>query len=112
VLLNAWVLSDEAVLGPEDFDIPDGRSFTPREEIDEEMEAPSEPPPSARPPRERMVHVPRPPQKETLSRHRRDERDRIISALEACNWNRVQAAKLSGIPRRTFYRRLREYGIQ
>ena len=40
------------------------------------------------------------------------EVDLIISALEACNWNRVQAAKLSGIPRRTFYRRLREYGIQ
>jgi transcriptional regulator of acetoin/glycerol metabolism len=50
--------------------------------------------------------------RETLSRHRRDERERIISALEACNWNRVQAAKVSGIPRRTFYRRLREYGIQ
>jgi transcriptional regulator of acetoin/glycerol metabolism len=50
--------------------------------------------------------------KETLSRHRRDERDRILQALQSCNWNRVQAAKLSGIPRRTFYRRLREYGIQ
>jgi transcriptional regulator with GAF, ATPase, and Fis domain/predicted Ser/Thr protein kinase len=115
VLLNAWVLSDEAVLGPEDFDIPDGRSFTPREENEDELEKvvePSEHPPSARPPRERQVHVTRPAAKETLSRHRRDERDRIISALEACNWNRVQAAKVSGIPRRTFYRRLREYGIQ
>jgi transcriptional regulator of acetoin/glycerol metabolism len=35
-----------------------------------------------------------------------------LQALQACNWNRVQAAKVSGIPRRTFYRRLREYGIQ
>jgi len=115
VLLNAWVLSDEPVLGPEDFDIPDGRSFTPREDVEEELGRivePSEHPPSARPPRERLVHAPRSTPKETLSRHRRDERDRIISALEACNWNRVQAAKLSGIPRRTFYRRLREYGIQ
>ena len=41
-----------------------------------------------------------------------DERERILSALKACNWNRVRAAELSGIPRRTFYRRLRKYGIQ
>jgi transcriptional regulator of acetoin/glycerol metabolism len=41
-----------------------------------------------------------------------DERERILKALEASNWNRVKAAELSGIPRRTFYRRLREYGIQ
>jgi transcriptional regulator of acetoin/glycerol metabolism len=39
------------------------------------------------------------------------ERDKILSALSSCNWNRVQAAKLIGIPRRTFYRRLKEYGI-
>ncbi|MND01462.1 Bacterial regulatory protein, Fis family [compost metagenome] len=50
--------------------------------------------------------------KGTVSEHRRDERERIIEALRACNWNRVKAAELSGIPRRTFYRRLREYGIQ
>ena len=52
------------------------------------------------------------PRKGTVSEHRRDERERIIEALRACNWNRVKAAELSGIPRRTFYRRLREYGIQ
>ena len=39
------------------------------------------------------------------------ERDRILGALSSCNWNRVQAAKMIGIPRRTFYRRLKEYGI-
>jgi transcriptional regulator of acetoin/glycerol metabolism len=50
--------------------------------------------------------------KGTTSQHRRDERERIIEALRSCNWNRVKAAELSGIPRRTFYRRLREYGIQ
>ncbi|HVW29194.1 MAG TPA: sigma 54-interacting transcriptional regulator [Polyangiaceae bacterium] len=118
VLLNAWVLSDGPVLEPEDFDIPDGRSFVRREEEEEperepeRQKEPSEHTPSAHAPRERTAHPPRPTPKETLSRHRRDERDRILSALEACNWNRVQAAKLSGIPRRTFYRRLREYGIQ
>ena len=50
--------------------------------------------------------------KSSLSQHRLDERERIIKALQDCNWNRVKAAELSGIPRRTFYRRLREYGIQ
>jgi serine/threonine-protein kinase PknK len=39
------------------------------------------------------------------------ERERILSALTACNWNRAQAAKMIGVPRRTFYRRLREFGI-
>jgi transcriptional regulator with GAF, ATPase, and Fis domain/predicted Ser/Thr protein kinase len=102
VLLNAWVLSDEPVLGPEDFDIPDGRSFAPEPEV---VDAAPELEPHAA---EEAARRP----KDTLSRHRRDEKERIIQALRACNWNRVQAAKLSGIPRRTFYRRLREYGIQ
>jgi serine/threonine-protein kinase PknK len=35
-----------------------------------------------------------------------------LEALRESNWNRVKAAEISGIPRRTFYRRLREYGIQ
>ena len=39
------------------------------------------------------------------------ERERILSALTACNWNRAQAAKTIGLPRRTFYRRLKEFGI-
>ena len=39
------------------------------------------------------------------------ERERVLSALTACNWNRVAAAKMLGLPRRTFYRRLKEFGI-
>lgn len=50
--------------------------------------------------------------RDTYSSHRRSEKERIIDALKASNWNRVKAAELSGIPRRTFYRRLREYKIQ
>jgi transcriptional regulator with GAF, ATPase, and Fis domain len=121
VLLNAWVLSDEAVLGPEDLDIPDGRSFAPSESahLDPEDDADEDEKVNGgveerdvRPSSESRSAAARSTPRETLSRHRRDERERIISALEACNWNRVQAAKVSGIPRRTFYRRLREYGIQ
>ena len=48
----------------------------------------------------------------SLDSHRASERERILSALSASNWNRVKAAKLVGMPRRTFYRRLKEYGIQ
>jgi transcriptional regulator with GAF, ATPase, and Fis domain len=91
VLLNAWVMSEEQELLPDDLEIPDG--FRP---------AAAERSPSGL----------RPPKKGTTSQHRRDERERIIEALRSCNWNRVKAAELSGIPRRTFYRRLREYGIQ
>jgi transcriptional regulator with GAF, ATPase, and Fis domain len=91
VLLNAWVMSEEQELLPEDLEIPDG--FRPATA-------------------ERSPSVLRAQKKGTTSQHRRDERERIIEALRSCNWNRVKAAELSGIPRRTFYRRLREYGIQ
>jgi serine/threonine-protein kinase PknK len=101
VLLNAWVLSEDLELDAADLDMPDG--WTANE------------PAVSRVSRERDV----PPRgatlklrKGTVSEHRRDERDRILEALRASNWNRVKAAEISGIPRRTFYRRLREYGIQ
>jgi serine/threonine-protein kinase PknK len=48
----------------------------------------------------------------TLSEHQRSERRRIVEALEATGWNRLKAATLLKMPRRTFYRRLREYNIQ
>jgi transcriptional regulator of acetoin/glycerol metabolism len=47
----------------------------------------------------------------SMAEFKDSERERILQALTACNWNRVQAAKMIGVPRRTFYRRLREYGI-
>jgi transcriptional regulator with PAS, ATPase and Fis domain len=95
VLLNAWVMSDEQELLAEDFELPDG--FNAASERDAEVSS---------------IGLARAAKKGTTSQHRRDERERIIEALRSCNWNRVKAAELSGIPRRTFYRRLREYGIQ
>jgi len=95
VLLNAWVMSEEEELRAEDIELPDG--WAPR------PEAPARAREHAAPPVQR---------KGTVSEHRRDERERILDALRSCNWNRVKAAEVSGIPRRTFYRRLREYGIQ
>jgi transcriptional regulator of acetoin/glycerol metabolism len=40
-----------------------------------------------------------------------DERSRILAALEQTRGNRQQAAKLLGISRATFYRRLSELDI-
>jgi DNA-binding NtrC family response regulator len=39
------------------------------------------------------------------------ERQRIVDALESCNWNKVKAAAALSMPRRTLYRRLKEYGL-
>jgi serine/threonine-protein kinase PknK len=36
----------------------------------------------------------------------------MAKALEQSGWNRVKAAQLLGMPRRTFYRRLKDYGLQ
>ena len=106
-----WILAEEAELEALDFDIPDDYVAL----GDELLEPPVSPVPASRPatPADASsISSLRRPKKSTLSQHRRDERERILKALQACNWNRVKAAQLSGIPRRTFYRRLREYGIQ
>ncbi len=40
------------------------------------------------------------------------ERDRILTALNTHDWNRARAARALGMARRTFYRRLKEHGIE
>jgi transcriptional regulator with GAF, ATPase, and Fis domain len=102
VLLNAWVMSEDAELLAEDVELPDG--WVPRSSTTQREAAGG----GRRP----EVAPPAPARKGTVSEHRREERERILAALRSCNWNRVRAAEVSGIPRRTFYRRLREYGIQ
>ncbi|MFT5358665.1 MAG: serine/threonine-protein kinase PknK [Polyangiales bacterium] len=39
------------------------------------------------------------------------EKQKILAALEGNGWNRAKAARALDIPRRTFYRRLKEHGI-
>jgi DNA-binding NtrC family response regulator len=101
VLLNAWVMSEEPELLAEDIELPD--AWVPRSGPTREAQAPGV---------RRDAPAALPLRKGTVSEHRREERERILEALRSCNWNRVRAAEVSGIPRRTFYRRLREYGIQ
>jgi len=108
VLLNAWVLSDQAEIDVEDLDLPDEAATEPArpqhlDELTTEPERPSRGP--ERP-------EPRAPARQSLSSHLKDEKARIAEALAACNWNRVRAAEMLGMPRRTFYRRLKQYQLQ
>jgi transcriptional regulator with GAF, ATPase, and Fis domain len=89
VLLNAWILSDADELGPEDFEFP--RTSLPAAGMGGRLSA--VPPVSA-------------------GDHDDREKTQILQALEDCGWNRAQAAKAVGMPRRTFYRRLKKYGVQ
>jgi DNA-binding NtrC family response regulator len=104
VLLNAWVLSDQAEIDVEDLDLPDNQSH-------ERSHPPTKPPSvdELEPPEVAEAH---PPARQTLSSHLKDEKARIAEALAACNWNRVRAAEMLGMPRRTFYRRLKQYQLQ
>jgi transcriptional regulator with PAS, ATPase and Fis domain len=104
VLLNAWLLSDGSEILVEDLDLPTGAA------------RPSAPPTADA----RAAHAPAHAQASasistlrarTQEEFREGEKEKILAALTRSNWNRVQAAKLIGIPRRTFYRRLKEYGI-
>jgi transcriptional regulator with GAF, ATPase, and Fis domain len=107
VLLNAWVLSDQAEIDAIDLELPTPQGTerrlpsVPALEAEADAELDDEDEPSANEPR-----------RQTLSSHLSDERTRIAEALAACNWNRVRAAEMLGMPRRTFYRRLKQYQLQ
>ena len=88
VLLNGWILCDRAEIDAHDLELP------------AERVAASAP----------VVEAT--PKPSTLDQRREQERARIVEALESCNWNRARAAQIIGMPRRTFYRRLTEFGIQ
>jgi DNA-binding NtrC family response regulator len=95
ILLNAWVLSDRPELDSDDFELSEARPPA--------RQLPAADVPLATDGSRKVV---------SLEAHKADERERILEALQAAAWNRVKAAKLVGLPRRTFYRRLKEYGIQ
>jgi serine/threonine-protein kinase PknK len=102
VLLNAWVMGEDQEIVAEDLDLPIPLGAEPRAPVDSPLpELPQQ-----------ALPVPPRPQRQSISAHFRDEKSRIAEALSACNWNRVKAAQLLGIPRRTFYRRLRQYKLQ
>jgi DNA-binding NtrC family response regulator len=107
-LLNAWILSDADELGPQHFELT-GSADAALSRLDV--------PPSSRhgsnrnPPSTRMTAAEMPPSPRQKQKAL-DEKQRILDALKACDYNKVKAAQMSGIPRRTFYRRLEAYGIK
>ncbi|MEO6420047.1 MAG: helix-turn-helix domain-containing protein, partial [Polyangiaceae bacterium] len=98
VLLNAWLMGEGSELVLEDFELPE---ISPRAAAVGTVREGS------------VRHPSRPasPAVRSKEEFKDTERERILGALAACNWNRVQAARMIGVPRRTFYRRLKEFGI-
>jgi serine/threonine-protein kinase PknK len=96
VLLSAWLMSEDDEITPDDLSIKAATSEHKRREI---AKAPA-------------VTKPEEISRETLSAGGSEkERKAIVKALEAAQWNRLKAAKAIGMPRRTFYRRLKEYNL-
>jgi serine/threonine-protein kinase PknK len=98
-ITNACVLAEDEVISAADINLPSRHSSVPRSL-------------ASRPGAVDSVERPRVQKKGTLSEHDREERGRIVEALDKTGWNRARAAEVLGMPRRTFYRRLREYGLQ
>ncbi len=92
VLLNAWLMSDGKEIGIDDLELPQAAR-------------------GSEPARARRGSAAAPARLESKSDYKAAERDRMVTALTACNWNRAKAAEMIGVPRRTFYRRLKEFGL-
>ena len=58
------------------------------------------------------VSTPQPGSDSVRERLRAVERDAILTVLDACRWNKTQAAERLGISRRGLLYKVREYGIQ
>ena len=104
VLLNAWLMSETAEIAADDFELP-----APQAAALAPVHRPAPKSGEGRPPSSRSGT--KRGRSSSASEYKSAERERILSALAASNWNRAQAAKMIGVPRRTFYRRLREFGI-
>jgi serine/threonine-protein kinase PknK len=99
VLLNAWLLSEDDEISSEDLDLPATTAKNPASlGTSSHHDKTSGSAVTG-------VRV------RTQEEYKDVEKEKILGALARCNWNRVQAAKMVGIPRRTFYRRLKDYGI-
>ncbi len=105
-LLNAWVMSDRAQLEIDDFEMAGVQRTSDSRSSELPPSFISEVHPVDTGARKHLGTS------ETLSAHEASEKERILAALASANWNRVKAAELCQIPRRTFYRRLKKFGIQ
>lgn len=99
VLLSAWLMSEGLEIDADDLELPTSGHLSSTPSLQASGPSQSRPGPS-------VGH-----RAESKAGLRALERERILGALASANWNRVQAAKLVGLPRRTFYRRLKEFGL-
>ena len=114
VLLNAWLLSESNEITVDDLDLP-----TSSVRAGSALEARVAPASASAPgsggasggASDARTAASSSARVRTQDEYRDAEKEKILAALTRCNWNRVQAAKTIGLPRRTFYRRLKEYGI-
>ena len=101
VLLSSWLMSDKTEIPAEDVELPTPLAVSGARSI----------PPGERRTRTKLSSAAPQARASSQAEFKAAERERVLSALTACNWNRVAAAKMIGLPRRTFYRRLKEFGI-
>jgi serine/threonine-protein kinase PknK len=122
VLLNAWLMSDQTELDATDIELPSSGlgSTAPSAAVGAaNFAGPVAPPTSSKRSASGSSSAGTSSRGEKTSRARAQtpeefkqaDKDRILGALTQAGWNRLKAAELLGVPRRTFYRRLREYGI-
>ncbi len=96
VLLNAWLMSDEDELEPRDFELLQSASSLAPPDSGSKV----------------LANASRTPRRaSTRAEFKISEKEEILAALAECNWNRAAAAAKLGLPRRTFYRRLKEFKI-
>ncbi|MCL2824203.1 MAG: sigma 54-interacting transcriptional regulator, partial [Polyangiaceae bacterium] len=114
-LLNAWVMCDRPQLEIDDFDPPglelaqQSSNTSAANTYAANMSAANTSQPPTPPNKTDQSRNSAPPT--SLSQHEATERKSIVAALAATNWNRAKAAEVCKLPRRTFYRRLKKYGI-
>ncbi|GAB4197556.1 MAG: hypothetical protein OHK0013_05840 [Sandaracinaceae bacterium] len=105
VLVNACVMTDGPVIEARDLTLlgePEPNAHADADELGAEEDEAE---------RTRAANVPSAPPPASEEEWKALEKRKILDALEATSWNRVKAAKQLAMPRRTFYRRLKEYGI-
>jgi serine/threonine-protein kinase PknK len=95
LLTSAAMMAEGALIGPDDLPLEDRGSLPPEGDdlLDDERSSIT----SLRP--------------VDLQGYKVREKERILEALDKHAWNRAKAATALGMPRRTFYRRLNEFGI-
>ena len=110
LLASAWVLGDGGTLDAPLFDeLLGGTTVDPREPLADRLALAADDHAALAP--EAAAASPSEVRPRNEAEWKVLEHERILAALTAAGWNRVRAATELGMPRRTFYRRLKEHGI-